>query len=888
MSDTTRALVEGYFETEPLGERELKGISRPIVVHRVVRATGAVGRLEAADAARMTPLVGRVSELDRLLEAWRQAAGGSGTIAEITGEAGIGKSRLVRALLDRLEPELEGIQVWQCSAHHAGTTLYPLIRLLERDLGLDRTATEEAQLEAIGAAATAAGLNTPEAVPLLADLLSVRSGRNGDGQELSPRDARTATLRVLESMLVADPEKHPLLIVVEDLHWADPTTLEFLDRIARQVTGLPVMCVLTFRPDFTPSWRVRRPVLAIELGRLSSDEVRAMAASGSDEKLDPNLLEWLDAAADGVPLFVEEMLRMLELPGMEELVASDGGTHVPPTLHGMLTERLDRLGPLGELVDVAAVLGRDFDRELLVALEPASEKEISLGVAQLTAHGVLRPVAEQSRLEFTHALLQEAAYDRMLRRRRRELHARVASLLVDEFPELAEREPEVVASHWSAANDPAKSTRWWYDAGVRALSRAAFVEAADHFRRGYEALERIDPERHDRARRLGFATHLGAALQASRGYGNPSVGEAYAQAREYLDGDPGDHRVIPVIRGQWMFHLVRGEYGPALERSNEMLALAALSGGDGLEGEGQLYGGLVQMYLGNYGEARTHLEEAMMSHGRRGGADEIFAAQGDTRVGALAYLSVVLWQLGYYEASRRHSDQSLELAERVAGPVTRAQAFFMRTMLHLNRGEVAEFATWVERTRAYSTEHGIAYWRIHSSAYSAWRQGWSGELAAGTTRLRSSIEAYLDSGSKLGIAHLYILLADLELAAGDVAGARGHLGAATEYVEATGERFSESELHRARARALMAGDSPDPAAATAALERAVEIAAIQNARIPELRALGQLLTHRRKLEEPHRSDADRLSVLCDWFGSNCELPEVVRGRQLLESEDGAP
>ncbi len=886
MSDATRALVGGYFETEPLGERELKGISRPIAVHRVVRATGAVGRLEAADAASLTPLVGRDRELGQLIEAWRQAAAGTGTIVELTGEAGIGKSRLVHALLGQLEPELAATQVWQCSAHHAGTSLHPLIRLLERHLALDRSAPEDAQLEAIAVAATAAGLNPGEAVPLLADLLAVAGGRNGDGTPLSPRDARTATLRVLESMLIADPEKHPLLIVVEDLHWADPTTIEFLGRIARGVTSLPVMCVLTFRPDFTPSWRRRRPVLEIALGRLTSDEVRAMVSSGSTAQLDPRALERLDAAADGVPLFVEEVLRMLEAGAeADELVGGDGGSHVPSTLHGMLTERLDRLGPLGELVDVAAVLGREFDRELLVALAPDSE--ISLAVAQLAAHGVLRPLEAESRLEFAHALLQEAAYDRMLRRRRRELHARVASLLVHQFPELAEREPEVVAGHWSAANEPAESSRWWYDAGVRALSRAAFVEAADHFRRGYEALERIDPDGKDRARRLEFTAHLGAALQAGQGYGNPSAGEAYAQAREYCSGGLADPRLVPVIRGQWMFHLVRSEFTTALERSDEMLGLAARDGGGDLAGEGQLYGGLVQMYLGNYEVARSHLEQAMTSSGRRSGAEEIFEAQGDTRVGAMAYLSMVLWQLGYHEESRRHSDQSLEVAERVAGPVTRAQAFFMRTMLHMARAEIDEFATWVERTRAYSAEHGIGYWRVLSAAYSAWRQAWSGGLVAGTVRLRACIDAYLESGSKLGVPQLYLLLADLVVAGGDVAGALAELDAAAAYIQASGERFSEPEMYRSRARLLMTGDAPDAAGAASALERGAAVALSQNARMPELRALAQLVGLRRRVGETDAPDAERLAGLCDWFGPSCELPDVVRARALLGPEGRA-
>ncbi len=883
IGDATRVLIEGYFETESLGARELKGISRPIEVHRVVRPTGAVGRLDAAKLDRLTPLVGRERELAQLLDAWQQAADGTGTIVEITGEAGIGKSRLVHALVERLDPDPAAKQVWRCSAHHVTTSLHPVIRLLEEELQIELSAPRETHLELIARAATDAGLDPSEVVPLLADLLAVRTD-DDERPALSPRAARTATLQVLESMLVADPNKHPLLLVVEDLHWADPTTLEFLGRVARRITSAPVMCVLTFRRDGAPSWRRRRPVLELGLGPLEPEHVREIARSASEAALEPAALEWLESASDGVPLFVEEMARMLELRGGSQ----EADSLVPPTLQGLLVERLDRLGRLGEAVDVAAVLGREFDPDLLEALDPLGGEDVSLALAQLSAHGVVRPIAEGSRYEFTHTLLQEAAYERMLRRRRRALHGRIADALVTRFPLLAEREPQVVAGHWAAAGEPDKSVPWWHAAGVRALGQAAFVEAAEHFRRGSEALDRVDPTHADWARRLDFATHLGAALQAGKGYAADGVDEAYVEARALCEGAGEDDRLVPVIRGQWMFHLVSGQYQAALELAEEMLVLASRRGSEELHAEGRLYSGLPHMYLGNYELARGHLEQAIPAGSYRGRTDEIYEAQGDTGVGALAYLSMVLWQLGYAEDSRAVSDQSLELADSVAGPVTRAQAFFMRTALHLSRGEADEFSRWVEDTRAYSAEYGIGYWRTLSSVYSAWRQAWAGELATGMQRLKDSIDAYVQSHSRLGLAHLYILLADLQLAAGDASAALGALAAGEEYVEASGEMFSVSELYRSKARALMTPGIRDPAAALDALERAVETASAQSARLPQLRALAQLVGLERKVGRPDAAAAQQLADLCDWFGSPCPLADVVRARDLLETEPACP
>jgi class 3 adenylate cyclase len=745
IGDATRELVDGDFELRPVGERRLRGVAQPIQLYRVLRFAG--GRLDR----RQRPMVGRDAELARLEQAWMRAAAGRGAIVNLPGEAGIGKSRLVAALTD----VAGGAQVWQCSAHHRSSSLYPVVRYLERTLGGAPLAE----------AVRTAGLDPREAVPLLADLLAVGDERSG----LSPIDARAATLRVLESLLVADPARHPLLLVVEDLHWADPTTVELIERIATRLPQLPVLCVATYRREFEPPWPAE---LTLQLGRLSDQDVRAMvAARGVDADL---------SAAGGVPLFVEELLKA-------------GESVVPPTLLGLLTQRLERLPELGEVVDIAAVLGRDFDLELLAALTP-----LGGALARLAEQDVIRPVdGAPSRLEFSHALLQEAAYTRLLRRRRHALHARVATALTERFADVVEREPELVANHWTRAGEPEKAVPHWYAAGERALGRAAFLEAADHFRHGLQA---------GAADRGKFLIRLAASLQAGIGYAAPGVDEAYAEARR----SAAAAQVPTILRGQWSFHLLRAEYDKALAFADEMLAL-------GLPGDGHLRRGMVQMYRGDFRAARDDLTVA---------ADLADPPQpsgpgGDAGVAALAYLAVVLWNLGEADEALARSERSLELAEHV-GPVARAQAWGMRSLLHLARGELAPFADWVERTRAFSAEHNVGYWRALSSLLGGWLEHDAGLLDA-------SLDAYQRSGARLGLSRFYILQADVRLRAGDRAGALAAVRAAERHVAETGERYAESELYRFKGQVLM-----DPHA----LQRAVAVAREQGAVMLERRAAG--------------------------------------------------
>ena len=560
---------------------------------------------------------------------------------------------------------------------------------------------------------------------------------------------------------------------------------------------------------------------------------------------------------------------------------------IPSTLQGLLTERLDRLSGLGELIDQAAVLGREFDRRLLRALVPLDANGFRGAVAQLTGHEVLRVVeGYESRLEFSHALLQEAAYERILRQRRRELHARVADTLAERSSLTGEAPPELIAYHSTAAGQYERAFQNWRAAASRAIERAAFLEAAEHLRNALGALDEIHPAPERDEERASILTDLGHALQAGR---SPAadVSEIYARGRAACERSGRRDQLVDMIRGESLYHLIRSQYPLARECGAEMLALGEDPARAECVAEGHMSLGYASMYTGDLQDARAHLEEACarfvappVGHGP---ASETAVVTGVT---APAYLAVVLWNLGHIREALRRSDESLVLAESLDSSVTRAAAWGMRAGLLMSQGLMPEFGEWLQRARIHAAERNIGYWSTVCSLWSAWAEARAGHVSVGTARLRERIDEYISSGGRLGLPHFQMLMADVRIASGDGDGALEALELGRTQIEAAGERYYEPDLHWFTARALMSKRTPDPEAAARAYESAVKTAGEQHARLLELRALTGLTLLRAKLGSAGQ-ERERLAELCGWFDHDLPVPELERARRALSDSTAA-
>jgi class 3 adenylate cyclase/energy-coupling factor transporter ATP-binding protein EcfA2 len=583
ISARTRELTGGLFELAELGLQILKGFPVPVRPWRVVGEGAAESRFEALHGARLTPLVGRENEIGLLLEHWERAKEGEGQVVLLAGEPGIGKSRLVRALRGRLENQPHTALSHYCSPHHQTSPLHPVIGLLERAAGFaadDPAGTRLDKLEALLALSTD---DVTAVARLLAALLSLETDARYPPLDMSPHRQKERTLEELVNQVLGLATRRPVLALYEDVHWADPTSLELLDLMVDRVQGAPVLVLITFRPEFEPAWTRYARVTALTLSRLSRRQGAAMVARLSGGKaLPPAVLDQIVAKTDGVPLFVEELTRAV----LETNLLLDEGDHyalagplplmaIPTTLQESLLARLDRLAPAREVAQVAAAIGREFSHELLAITTALPESELQAALDDLVGSGLMfrRGTPPQATYSFKHALVQDAAYATLVRAKRQRLHARIAAAIEQHVPETVQAQPELLAHHYMEAGLAEPAIDYWLRAGQRAIARSAMAEALAQLRNGLDLLAGL-PEADRRRRELDLQVALGVALMATQGWAAPEAGRANARARELSEQIGATAQLWPGLYGQWVFHGVRAEHNAAREVADEFLRRA--------------------------------------------------------------------------------------------------------------------------------------------------------------------------------------------------------------------------------------------------------------------------------------------------------------------------
>jgi predicted ATPase len=585
VSAATRAKLGDHFDLEDLGAYELKGFVEPVPAWRVLSARDVESRFAATRTGSFAPLVGRQEETGLLLRAWDGSRRGRGQVVLIQGEAGLGKSRLVEGLREATSKDHIWVAI-RCSPFHTASAFHPIVEHLKRVFGWQPEDTAQQHLAKLEAGLGGfKALPLSESVRLFADLMSVPVPEDRYPRlAMTAQQQRDATLDAIVAWLIELAEGAPVLMAWEDLHWADPTTLEALEMLIEQVPTAPLLVVATYRPELTPPWPQRSHVIPITLNRLVRPEVETMVAHlAGGRPLPGEVVDHIVAKADGVPLYVEELTKAILGSGVLEargdaymLSGSLAQLHIPETLQDSLMARLDRAPRLREVAQLGSVLGREFAYDMISALAGIEEDMLQSGLGQLVVAELLyqRGRPPRSRYLFKHALIQDAAYQSLLKRTRQQYHQQVAKLLEDRFPEVASTQPELVAHHYTEANCPAQAIAYWLKAGTAAANKSANIEAIDQFHRGLTLAETL-PDMRERAEcELDLQMALGPALFATKSYSHPDIGRAYTRARE-LCQQLGDHsRGFTVFRGLQIHHLNLLEMEKAQHFAEEVLRVA--------------------------------------------------------------------------------------------------------------------------------------------------------------------------------------------------------------------------------------------------------------------------------------------------------------------------
>ena len=848
ISESTHHLTEGHFEFRNLGPVALKGWAEPIPAWQVVGATGVESRFEAQHKTRLSAPIGREEEIDLLLRRWQYAKCGEGCVVMLTGEPGIGKSHIAMALDERLQAEPH-ITVRQfCSAHHTNSTLYPFIRQLERAARFERRDSPADKFDKLEALLARSGADADRVVLPLANLLSLPISDRYRLPELSPQRRKEMTLAALLTQLNSLAAQHPVLAIVEDVHWADPTSLELLTMTLEQVPRLRVLLLITARPEFAPPWPGHAHVTTLSLTRLNRRNGAALIARVTAGKTLPKeVSDQILARTDGVPLFVEELTKtVLETGFLQEhddqyiLNGPLPAMAIPTTLHASLMARLDRLAPVREVAQIGAVVGREFSYDLLSTVAGLPRERLEEALAQLVRSELIfcRGEIPQAVYTFKHALVRDAAYSGVLKSRRAGLHATIADAFEQRFPEIVEAQPETLAHHLTEAGLFEKAQAYWLQAGKKAAMRSANLEAIAHLQRGIEASRhRPDGAQKDRLE-LDLQFAMGPCLIATQGPASNQAMATFTRARELCErlGDPPEQ--LQVMFWLTTASVIRGELPLAQETIAALLHLAEARGDrpallNAMRGQG-----MIRLFMGNLTGAREAIEEALEAFEASSEEDRLAAraAGQDAGVADLALMSWPLWLLGRADTAIMRMDAAVRRADAISHPHSQAYASYYACILHALRGEFLTAQGHAERCIALSEEHGFRQWRLARAIRGICVASLDPSPSA-LGEIRAALDEYRSAGYQLAITALYVLLCPPLLIGQEYDAALELIEHGLATTGRNSERIFEAELYRLKARVLVIRGGPDvEAEALALLDQALNTARGQHAKTLELRA----------------------------------------------------
>ena len=875
---STRALIGERFDCADLGAHTLKGFAEPVHAWRVLAPRRVGSRFEAAQPVGVSPLVGRKEHLARLLWLWQEANQHRGRAVLLGGEAGIGKSRVVEALRERIQDTPHVLLRYQCSPHYINTALYPVIQQIENAAGIGHEDTPSLKLDKL-AAWVQAGPDFADAVSLLGALLSIPTGARYPAQAMSPQLQKDRTFGLLLDLMQRLARERPVLMVGEDLHWADPTTLEFLGRLIALVGDMNILIVLTLRPEFTAPWRDLPHVERRDLERLAPEEALGLAMQVAGvQQLPKSLIEQVVARTDGVPLFVEELTRALLGAGLVDASTPLPPYSIPFTLQDSLMARLDQLGRAKLVAQVSGAIGREFSYEMLEAVVPLSRERLREDLQVLEQTGLVR--ARQGSgspvYTFKHALVQEAAYQSMLIARRRDLHLRIAEVLENRFPQTARDAPELVAHHWTEAGIAERAIASWLVAGLRASERSEYREAIGHLRRGLALIPKLTDEQTRRERELELLLALGPALITTEGGGTPGVGTLYSRALELCEGTPASNHHFAAHWGWWRASM---DHHMGRERADKLLGLAQNLAEPVLLLQAHHCQWATLYMLGAHDECRRHIDAGLelydLKHHR---TNAVLYGGHDARVCALGERALASWMLGHANEALEHANSALAWAQELHHVGSRVHAMDYTLVLQKFRGSVDAVYDKADELLSFATEQKLHVHRAKAACFRGWARAMRDDVTGGLNEMLEGISSARNADTPTDFALYYEMLAEIYARAGRLDDGLCAIDDAFAVAGRYGIVFWNAELHRRRGELLLAAGKN----AASCFQEALACARSQQARFLELRAAVSLA--RLCLNDGERKTAiEVLRPLYESFSEGFDTPDLIEARQLIEA-----